>query len=85
MYYNSDVKLLYRRMLLTAEKFANIYLSVSIVIFAVGMLFIEQRHEETSFIDQQPEEETIVIEMPCPVTPGVQNLCFAPKIIIAGE
>ena len=62
-------------MLLTAEKFANIYLSVSIVIFAVGMLFIEQR----------PEEETIVIETPMTITPGVQNLVFEPIEFTVGE
>ena len=62
-------------MLLTAEKFANIYLSVSIVLFAVGMLFMEQR----------PEEETIVIETPMTITPGVQNLVFPPLEINAGE
>ena len=75
MCYNSDVKLFYRRMLLTAEKFANIYLSVSIVIFAVGMLFIEQR----------PEEETINFDTPIVITPGVQNLVFSPLEINPGE
>jgi len=62
-------------MLLTAEKFANIYLSVSIVIFAVGMLLIEQR----------PEEETISFDTPIVITPGVQNLVFPPLEINAGE
>lgn len=58
-----------------SKKFANIYLSVSIVIFAVGMLIIEK----------QPEEETIVIETPMTITPGVQNLVFAPIEINVGE
>ena len=58
-----------------SKKFANIYLSVSIVIFAVGMLIIEQR----------PEEETISFDTPIVITPGEQNLVFPPIEINAGE
>tara|TARA_Y100001980_G_C14473774_1_gene253463 strand:+ start:361 stop:480 length:120 start_codon:yes stop_codon:yes gene_type:complete len=36
-------------------------------------------------IEQQPEEETIVIEMPMTITPGVQHLVFEPIEITAGE
>ena len=57
------------------KKFANIYLSVSIVIFAVGMLIIEQR----------PEEETISFDTPIVITPGEQNLVFPPLEINVGE
>ena len=58
-----------------SKKFANIYLSVSIVIFAVGMLIIEQR----------PEEETISFDTPIVITPGEQNLVFPPLEINVGE
>ena len=58
-----------------SKKFANIYLSVSIVIFAVGMLIIEQR----------PEEETISFDTPIVITPGEQNLVFPPIEINVGE
>tara|TARA_R100001510_G_C7630058_1_gene189079 strand:+ start:102 stop:221 length:120 start_codon:yes stop_codon:yes gene_type:complete len=36
-------------------------------------------------IEQTPEEETIVIEMPMTITPGVQHLVFEPIEITAGE
>ena len=58
-----------------SKKFANIYLSVSIVIFAVGMLIIEQR----------PEEETISFDTPIVITPGEQNLVFPPIEFNVGE
>ena len=58
-----------------SKKFANIYLSVSIVIFAAGMLIIEQR----------PEEETISFDTPIVITPGEQNLVFPPIEINVGE
>ncbi len=58
-----------------SKKFANIYLSVCTILFLTGMLIIEQ----------PPEEETIVIEMPMTITPGVQHLVFEPIEITAGE
>ena len=57
------------------KKFANIYLSVCTILFLAGMLIIEQR----------PEEETLVIETPMTITPGVQHLVFEPIEITAGE
>jgi hypothetical protein len=36
-------------------------------------------------IEQRPEEETIVIETPMTITPGVQNLVFEPIEFTAGE
>jgi hypothetical protein len=36
-------------------------------------------------IEQPTEEETIVIEMPLTITPGVQHLVFEPMEITAGE
>tara|TARA_B100001063_G_scaffold44630_1_gene38390 strand:+ start:641 stop:760 length:120 start_codon:yes stop_codon:yes gene_type:complete len=36
-------------------------------------------------IEQPPEEETINIEMPMTITPGVQHLVFEPIEITAGE
>ena len=58
-----------------SKKFTNIYLSVCTILFLAGMLIIEQR----------PEEETIVIETPMTITPGVQHLVFEPLEITAGE
>ncbi len=58
-----------------SKKFANIYLSVCTILFLAGMLIIEQ----------PPEEETIVIEMPMTITPGVQHLVFEPIEFTAGE
>lgn len=58
-----------------SKKFANIYLSVCTILFIAGMLTIEQ----------PTEEETIVIEMPLTITPGVQHLVFEPMEITAGE
>ncbi len=58
-----------------SKKFANIYLSVCTILFIAGMLIIEQ----------PPEEETINIEMPMTITPGVQHLVFEPIEITAGE
>ena len=58
-----------------SNKFANIYLSVCTILFLAGMMLIEQ----------MPEEETIVIETPMTITPGVQHLVFEPIEITVGE
>ena len=58
-----------------SKKFANIYLSVCTILFLTGMMLIEH----------MPEEETIVIETPMTITPGVQHLVFEPIEFTAGE
>ena len=58
-----------------SNKFANIYLSVCTILFLTGMMLIEQ----------MPEEETIVIETPMTITPGVQHFVFEPIEFTAGE
>ena len=60
---------------MNSNKFANIYLSVCTILFLAGMMLI----------DQLPEEETIVIEVPMTITPGVQHLVFEPLEIRVGE
>ena len=57
-----------------SKKFANIYLSVCTILFLVGMLLIDH-----------PAEETIIIETPITITPGVQHLVFEPIEYTAGE
>ena len=57
-----------------SNKFANIYLSVCTILFLVGMLLIDY-----------PAEETIIIETPITITPGVQHLVFEPIEYTAGE
>ena len=57
-----------------SNKFANIYLSVCTILFLAGMMFIDH-----------PAEETIIIDTPMTITPGVQHLVFEPIEITVGE
>ena len=57
-----------------SSKFANIYLSVCTILFIAGMMLIDH-----------PAEETITIDTPMTITPGVQHLVFEPIEITVGE
>ena len=59
---------------MSTKMFANLYLFICTITFIAGMMMIEPLREET-----------IVIETPITITPGVQHLVFEPIEITAGE